>query len=171
MRAQSILLLVAGCAIGLAGCMGDPYADLMRSRQNLVNQYAVKQRQLTEQARSELDRGTITEAEYRERIQEIDKTWGPAAAQSDIREAHRLTTPNYAPTQTPAPSWQPTYTSSYQANSSQGASSPPAESPTMGDTCQYMSCPAPPAPPKTYIPVSPGDPLNAGLDSSGKPTN
>jgi hypothetical protein len=33
-----------------------------------------------------------------------------------------------------------------------------------------MSCPHPSPPPVRYVPVAPGDPLNAGLNSSGYPT-
>ena len=58
-------------------------------------------------------------------------------------------------------------------------SSPPAQplptgqalvTPQRIDLCSIMSCPPPPSQGKTYIPVSPSDPANAGLNSSGYPT-
>ncbi len=40
----------------------------------------------------------------------------------------------------------------------------------IGDPCAMMSCPRAAPPPVQYVPVAPGDPLNAGLNSYGYPT-
>jgi len=49
---------------------------------------------------------------------------------------------------------------------------PPPASPPMPvpDICSMMSCPRAAVPSVQYVPVSPGDPLNAGLNSVGYPT-
>lgn len=47
----------------------------------------------------------------------------------------------------------------------------PSPMPTaITDPCAMMSCPRPASPVVRYVPVAPGDPLNAGLNSAGYPT-
>jgi hypothetical protein len=173
MRLQFIVLT----ALLLAGCADDTYANLVQARQDLLNADAASRQRYIAQATDHFNRGLITQAEYAEELQRIDAEFGPAAAQANIdafhrmsvEETNRLIAHDSAPPSTP--SWQPSYPSA-QGTSYSGSKppAPPSRSTTLGDPCQYMSCPPSPAPPTTYIPVSPGDPANAGLDSSGNPT-
>lgn len=46
---------------------------------------------------------------------------------------------------------------------------PPPMSAPVSDVCSMMSCPHAAPPPVQYVPIAPGDPLNAGLNSYGYP--
>jgi len=174
MKIRIVLAISGLCAIPLLARCAPPvtYADLARSRQDLANQFEVNRQSEIQQATDQLNRGVITEAEYGETVRRINEEWGPEAAQYDIEESHRLTTMSITPVQAAAPTYQPTYTNSYSASSNNHSPPPPPPSatPLIGNPCQYMSCPAPASPPTHYIPVTPGDPLNAGLDANGNPT-
>jgi len=68
-----------------------------------------------------------------------------------------------------------TFSAAYTAPVSLSYQAPPVYAPSasptpVADPCAMMSCPQATPPAVQYVPVAPGDPLNAGLKSSGYPT-
>jgi len=97
-----VMLFLVACGVGLTGCIGpsESYINLMKARQGLRDQFELNRQREIRQAADQFTRGEITRDQFSQRLQEIERLWGPAEAQSDIDEIHRLSTENLSGAQT-----------------------------------------------------------------------
>ena len=125
---------------------------------DVLDQYLADREPIAERQ----DRGIVTEVEAKAEIAAARTRVGSVIQQRNARRAAAFDDePAYTP---PATNYMPPPTA-YQLP--QTAMPPPTPPMTPVSNLGQMYAPPPPSPPTHYVPVAPGDPLNAGLSSSG----